>query len=78
MSGARELATAADAARHDIAVRLFLADHDGTAAVDASGREIVPVVDAAALDIAALVAILIRPHADTRAVRTNAELYLRR
>jgi hypothetical protein len=72
------LTAAAHATRDDVTVRLFLANHDRPTPFDAPGRQVVPVIAAAAFDVTALIAVIIRPNADARAIGTNAELHLSR
>jgi hypothetical protein len=74
----RTLATAAHATRDDVAVRFFLANHNGPAAIDAPGRQVVTVIDATTFDVTALIAVIIRPNADVRTVGADAELHLSR
>lgn len=75
---ADRLTAAANAARDDVAVRFFLADHHSPTTIDAAGRQVVAVIDAAALDVAALIAIIIRPNADARTIGTDTKLHLSR
>jgi len=76
MENFRTSTAAAHTTRDDIAVDILLADHHGAAPLDAAGRQVVTVIDAPAFDIAALMAITIRPDADARAIGADAELHL--